>query len=136
LRYGLSGEPTGTSHRPRSSACAARINAGLLQRYLSIVSRLLREKKFFELCNCIDIFLPWLSHGQHLLCASLFDAMPGAYRRPGQWKRMAFFIRRVSAQEPPLAIPIPFSVSSFSNSDKKARFKPGFHSIPANPRER
>jgi hypothetical protein len=26
-----------------------------------------------------------------------------------------------------------FRISSFSNSDKKARFKPGFHSIPANP---
>jgi hypothetical protein len=37
---------------------------------------LLREKKFFELCNCIDVFLPWLSHGQYLLRASLLTPCP------------------------------------------------------------
>jgi hypothetical protein len=57
MRYGLPGELPGSSRGLGSRTCAIRVNAGPLLRYPGIVSRLLHEKKFFKLCNRIDVFL-------------------------------------------------------------------------------
>jgi len=57
MRYGLPGELPGSSRGLGSRTCAIQVNAGPLLRYPGIVSRLLHEKKFFKLCNRIDVFL-------------------------------------------------------------------------------